>query len=435
MRYRSHELAVLNDRRAAHECGQVGTTKFNRNFMKSLFLIDNIVKLMYNDIDFKKEGDQMRKLIKKHISILVVCVMLLGLCACAPTDNSAGETTLIQATVIEIEKYGHAVLDITTADFMDHGYEFGDVVSVQFGSFESEMPFYDGYYSNPGSVMLRGLAPEKNIAVCINYGDLSQETGIAVGDTVKISMAKKAGMLAFQKLCEMKYSNDRADYSDDVMFANFRAVTVGAIGDGKLYRSASPINNAHGRAGYANAFIEAAGVSTVVNLADSDEDIAEYIAAEDFNSEYYRRLYEDGKVIALNMNANFYSDVFAASVAEGLTFLAQNDPPYSIHCTEGKDRAGFTAMLLEALMGANLQEIVDDYMLSFYNYYGITRETEPEKYDVVLNNNLYAMLYHVTGVNTYEELTQIDLESAVTKYLLAAGMTEDNILMLKTKLN
>ena len=122
-------------------------------------------------------------------------------------------------------------------------------------------------------------------------------------------------------------------------------------------------------------------------------------------------------------------------MADGLTFLAQNDPPYSIHCTEGKDRAGFTAMLLGALMGAELQDIVDDYMLSFYNYYGITKETEPERYEVVLNTNLYAMLYHVTGVNSYEELTQVDLESAVTKYLLDAGMSEDDILTLKTKLS
>ena len=377
----------------------------------------------------------MYKLIKKHMSILIVCVMLLGLCACTQPENSTGEAKSIQASVVEIEKYGHAVLDITTADFMNHGYEYGDVVNVQFGSFESEMPFYDGYYTNPGGVMLRGLDPESNIAVCINYGNLSKETGIALGETVKISMAKKAGMLAFQELCAMKYSNDRADYSDDATFANFRAVTLGAIGDGKLYRSASPINNAHGRAGYANAFIEAAGVSTIVNLADSDEDIAEYIAAEDFNSAYYLGLYEAGKVIVLDMNANFYSDEFAASVAEGLTFLAQNEAPYSIHCTEGKDRAGFTAMLLGALMGAELQEIVDDYMLSFYNYYGITQEAEPERYEVVLNNNLYAMLYHVTGVNSYEELTQVDLESAATEYLLAAGMSEDDILTLKTKLN
>lgn len=377
----------------------------------------------------------MRKLIRKHISILIVCVMLLGLSACAPAADSTNEVKSIQATVIEIEKYGHAVLDITTADFTGNGYELGDVVSVQFGSFEENMPFFDGYYTNPGGAMLRGLAPEKNIAVCINYGDLSAETGIALGDTVEITLAEKAGMLAYQELCAMKYSENRADFSDDATFANFRAVTVGTIGDGKLYRSASPVNNAHGRASYANAFLEAAGVCAVVNLADSDEDIAEYIAAEDFHSEYYLGLYEAGKVIALDMNANFYADAFAASVADGLIFLAQNDPPYSIHCTEGKDRAGFTAMVLEALMGAELQEIIDDYMLSFYNYYGITKETEPERYEVVLNNNLYAMMYHVTGTNSYEELTQVDLESTVTNYLLDAGMTEDDILTLKTKLS
>jgi hypothetical protein len=91
-------------------------------------------------------------------------------------------------------------------------------------------------------------------------------------------------------------------------------------------------------------------------------------------------------------------------------------------------------MLLAALMGAELEEIVDDYMLSFYNYYGIEKETEPERYEAVLNNNLIAMLYHVTGVNTYEELVHSDLESAATKYLLDAGMTESNILTLKEKL-
>ena len=376
----------------------------------------------------------MSKLIKKYTAFFIVCIMLLSLSACSQTEKSTGEAKLIQASVIEIEKYGHAVLDLTTADFTASGYAFGDVVHVRFGSFESDMPFFDGYYTNPGGIMLRGLAPEKNIAVCINYGDLSAETGIATGDTVEITMAEKAGMLAYQELCALKYSDDRADYADDATFANFRAVTVGTIGNGKLYRSASPVNNEHGRAGYANAFIEDAGVSTVVNLADSNEDIAEYVAAEDFTSEYYLGLYKDGKVIALDMTANFFSDKFAASVVDGLTFLAQNNPPYSIHCTEGKDRAGFTAMLLEALMGAELQEIIDDYMLSFYNYYGISKDSEPARYEAVLNNNLIPMLCHVTGADSYEALEQMDLESAVTKYLLDNGMAEADILTLKEKL-
>ena len=376
----------------------------------------------------------MNRLIRKALVVLVLCVMVLNLSACAPEKSHPDKTEVVRATVIEIEKFGHAVLDITTADFIDIGYEFGDIVCVRFDSYEAEMPFFDGYYSNPGAVMLRGINPEENIAVCINYGDFSVETGITLGDIVEITMAEKAGMLAIQELCSLKYSDDRANYSDDATFANFRAVTIGRIGDGKLYRSASPIDNEHSRAGYANDFIAAAGVATVLNLADSVEDIEQCCKAEDFDSEYYLALFEKGKVKALDLTANFFSDKFARSIADGLTFLAHSAPPYCVHCTEGKDRAGFTVMLLGALMGAELDEIIDDYMISFHNYYGIDKQTEPERYEAVLNNNLLAMLYHVTGVNTYDALEQMDLESAVTKYLLDAGMTESDILTLKENL-
>ena len=173
---------------------------------------------------------------------------------------------------------------------------------------------------------------------------------------------------------------------------------------------------------------------TILNLADSDADIEVHLSDADFCSEYYRALYEGGKVVAIDLTGNFYSDDFAASVAEGLTFLARNNPPYCIHCTEGKDRAGFTAMLLEALMGATLDEIVCDYMLSFYNYYGIEKDNDPKRYQAVLDTNLLAMLCHVTGAESIEILGQMNLEAAVTEYLLDAGMLQDDILLLKEKL-
>ena len=381
------------------------------------------------------KGVMMKDFFRRCAIILTMCAMILCLNACDWAGRRSAKAETVSATVIEIEKYGHAVLDMTTAAFTDCGYALGDVVCVRFGSYESDMPFFDGYYTNPGSVMLRGLSAEENIAVCINYGDFSKENGIEIGDTVEICLVEKAGMLAVQELCALTYSNDRADYADDAVYANFRAVTAGSIGEGKLYRSASPINNKHGRAGYANDFIQAAGVNTVLNLADSDEDIAEYFAAEDFDSAYYRSLYESGKVMALDLAGNFFADEFAASMVEGLRFLAKNEPPYSIHCTEGKDRAGFASMLLEALMGATLQEIIDDYMLTFYNYYGIDKETEPERYEAVLSNNLVAILCHVTGAESMEMLEQIDLEAAVTNYLIRHGMTETEIFMLKEKLS
>ena len=375
----------------------------------------------------------MNRFVRKPIALFALCVMLLGLSACALTQHSSEEATVC-ATVMEIEKFGHVVLDVKTADLIANGYALGDRVCVRMDSYEADMPFYDGYYTNPGTVMLRGSTPESNIAICINYGDFSSETGTAVGDRVEITLVEKAGVLAVQELCALQYSNDRADYSDDTVYANFRAVTAGEIGDGKLYRTASPVNNEHGRAGYANALIAEAGVATILNLADSREEVEAFLAAEDFQSQYYREHYLSGNVAAINLKGNFFEESFAESVAEGLTFLAQKEAPYCIHCTEGKDRAGVVAMLLEALMGAELEEIIDDYMLSYYNYYGIDKENNPARYDTVLDLNLIPILCHVTGAETREELSQIDLESAVTKYLLNAGMAEADILTLKEKL-
>ena len=376
----------------------------------------------------------MGKAIRRCIAILFVCIMALQLSSCNKTECDTNKSSTLQATVIEIEKYGHAVLDITTADFMAVGFELGDIVCVRFGTREYTMPLFDGYYSNPGGLLLRASDAEECISVCINYGNFSDVNGISVGDTVEITLSEKAGMLAIQELYALQYSNNRDDYSDDASFANFRAVTAGRIGYGKLYRTASPINNENGRADYADNLIESVGVTTVLNLADSDKDIEGYLADSECDSEYYRHLYETRSVIAIDLTGNFYSEEFASSVAKGLTFLARNEAPYCIHCTEGKDRAGFTAMLLEALMGATLDEIISDYMISFYNYYGIDKEHEPERYQAVLDINLMEMLFHITGAESVEQLEQINLETAVTAYLIEAGMSQEDIVMLKQKL-
>ena len=91
-------------------------------------------------------------------------------------------------------------------------------------------------------------------------------------------------------------------------------------------------------------------------------------------------------------------------------------------------------MLLEALMGATLDEIINDYMLSFYNYYGIDKEHEPQRYQAVLDANLMEMLCHVMGVESVENLEQINLETAATAYLINAGMSQEDICTLKEKL-
>lgn len=376
----------------------------------------------------------MLKTVKRSFISIILITIALYLNSCKGIENDSDKIIKMEATVIEIEKYGHAVLNVTTSELEAKGFALGDIVNVRLGSCNSNMPFFDGYYSNSRSLMLRGTTSKDYIAVCINYGNFSDVYNIKVGDIAEITMVEKEGMLDIQELYALQYSNNREDFIDDATFANFRAVTVGRIGEGKLFRSSSPINNKKGRAVFANNLIKSIGVTTILNLSDSIKDVEECFKNNDVDTTYYRSLYEDGYVLAIDLTGNFYSDEFTSSLVKGLTFLSKNETPYCIHCTEGKDRTGFTAMLLGALMGATLDEIINDYMISYYNYYGIDKEQEPKRYQAVLDVNLMEMLLHVTGAESVEELIQIDLESAVTVYLINAGMELEDINILKEKL-
>ena len=128
------------------------------------------------------------------------------------------------------------------------------------------------------------------------------------------------------------------------------------------------------------------------------------------------------------MGLAYASAEFKASIIKGLAFMAENQGPYLIHCTEGKDRTGFFAALLESLMGASKNEIVEDYMQSYINYYGVQKGTD--KYQVI-SGDVLDMLKFMAGT---ADLDKADLAAAAQKYLLSGGMTAQQIETLKANL-
>ena len=366
---------------------------------------------------------------KKARTILawILCIVMLS--AALPLFGSAEEYPDFTGKIIEVEKYGHVVLDILIEDFNNSGYALGDIVTVSAGNFTGEMPYFNGYYVDQGEPMLRAYPGKDNLAVCINYGRFADEAGVDVGDEVSISLKEKAGALLLQEVSNLVYTNERDDYSSDAVFANFRPVVIGGIADGALYRSASPVDNTYNRAAYANALAEEAGVNAVMNLANTEEEIAADFAAEGFASDYYKSLYEEGHVIPLGLPINFTSPEFAEGSVKGLTFLAGQGTPYLVHCTEGTDRAGFASMILEALMGATQEEIIKDYMQSYINYYGI--EAGTDKYDMIVEKNIVPMLRIAAGTDTPEDET---LAEGVEAYLKENGMEQEALDALKAAL-
>ena len=393
---------------------------------------------------------------KKYLSLTALLVLaLFMMVSCATKALSepvvVEEAKTLDSSVKDIQKYGNLVLSITKSDMDSIGAEYGDVFTVDLGDQVLEAPYCTSYSDvEIGDLVLRNDGD--GIILAINMGDFASSYGIAT----KVSNPDKTYQWVFEEgkkleditlsliltgkgeyrdqylIHQLSRTNEREDYSSDAVFANFREIVGGNLGSGALFRSSSPVNNEIGRAKYADELVSLNNIKSVMNLADSRETIEGYFKEEDFASPYYKSLYENGQVIALNMGVSFKTREFQNGLVEGLTFLSKNEGPYLIHCNEGKDRAGFTSALLSALMGLTYDEIASDYMTSYENYYHVEKGTE--QYEAVKRSNIDSMLSFIAGVET-KDLENVDLAAKAEEFLVAIGMEKVDIDTLKSKLS
>ena len=189
--------------------------------------------------------------------------------------------------------------------------------------------------------------------------------------------------------------------------------------------ASSPINPEIGRNTYADKAAEAAGIKTFMNLANDEATAKGY---EGFDSTYYSKQ----NVVYLNLGVDFTAADFKTGLATGLRYFTTHEGPYLVHCTEGKDRAGFVSALLECYMGAAYDEVVADYMVTYYNYYGVTKEAEPAKYDAILRSNIVKTLQTAFGVN---DLKTADLKQEATDFFKELGLTDAELTTLTANLS
>ena len=229
----------------------------------------------------------------------------------------------------------------------------------------------------------------------------------------------------FYRSLSRRLSKNRADYSrlSDAEFVNFREIHTTGIAPGKLFRSSSPISTWGNRNTIADRLSELAGIRTFINLTDTNQGMKEH---NGYSGSYYSRQ----KVIGLNVNLKFSGSRFRKGLARGIHFMAVNEPPYLIHCSLGKDRAGFTCAVVECLMGAGSQEVTADYLVSFYNYFGILPGSK--EYDFVANAEVRRFLAEAFGV---ESIDGVNLSESAERYLLSIGVSRKDISALRQKLS
>lgn len=253
--------------------------------------------------------------------------------------------------------------------------------------------------------------------------------GLDASVSVSVSMVEKQGYADELRMHQtgLVRTNNREDYAqlDDEAYANFRAVNTTGMGTDTLFRSSSPIDPSLNRNEDANETLLRALVHTVINMADTQEQMETY-------ADYALTNYAQCDLIALSMGMDFQGEAFRESIAKGCRFMLSHDGPYLIHCIEGKDRTGYFCALLECLMGANVDEVVADYMQTYTNFYSL--EPGTEQYHTIVMTVFDPILSKSFGIDSiYNE--DADLADCAVEYLSGLGLTAEEIAMLRQKLS
>lgn len=90
-------------------------------------------------------------------------------------------------------------------------------------------------------------------------------------------------------------------------------------------------------------------------------------------------------------------------------------------------------MLLEALCAVDYNRIMDDYMITYWNYFKFTQISDPDRYNTLVENLRDPMIQAL-----FEEpdvdVTTIDLTEGAENYLKGIWMTSTAIDKLKARL-
>lgn len=373
----------------------------------------------------------------KNLRNLLFIGLLLGTCAACAENNDKEQEQIVtkELAVIHESKYNSSYAGITNEEFLNYGFTYGDSCNVRFsnGVEFKDIPFYDGYYTRSGSVLICAYQGYPNLQITINNSSTFwDDMGLSENDKVIIERNEKGKYKTVQDTFSMHYSVDRNDYKSDAEFANYRVFKSGVLKEKTLYRGASPFNNQYNRVSYVDDLLRKDNVNFILDLADSEEDLQTYFTTGDFTNSYAKGLIDNDHYAALNMGSNFRSETFTESLVTGLRKMIQYDGPYYIHCTEGKDRTGFVCTLLAGLAGATYEEMKQDYMETYENYFDI--HAGEDKYEAVVQLRFDEFLEYLTGNTDSNFIKNTYYIEYCKQYLMKVGLTSDEVTILNSKL-
>jgi protein-tyrosine phosphatase len=211
----------------------------------------------------------------------------------------------------------------------------------------------------------------------------------------------------------------------DAQTVNVREISVGKIAPKMLYRSSHPIKD-YKQETVISLLASKARIAAVLNLCDTNSGIIK----KAFFAPWYNRLLKSSRVLALGMDFNHTSEPFRKKLKKALQFIINTEGPWLIHCHAGVDRTGYVSIILEAFMGATLDEISNDYLLSFNSIFDSSIFDESKKADSRVVMRLLSNICDSTDITdqNLQGITEIYLKNEI-------GLSDVELDLLRRKLS
>lgn len=368
---------------------------------------------------------------KPWVAILLV-VILFGapVLSCFWPQDAPEEELTFTGKVTGLSSYNQPKLDIKADELFDKGIELGAEfrVETQDRTFEDAI-FMKGYL---GLFMFDIYVNIENDGY-VSIGCMGKL--ITADEGSEITLTKTGTSDRYQKTPQYNkgHTNNRADYQSDEQFANFYEVTGGDIKPGILYRSFSPLYDPakQSRSPYVNELAEKANIKFEIALSYSDSSVAAAVKSLDG---YCLDLCENGDYVAPSMGYLYFQQ--KEKTVKVLDSILENDGAYLIHCNVGRDRTGFTCLLLQALCGCTADEMKADEAKAFCNLCNI--EVGFEEYRAVCASTYDRNMFLIANPDKIDDIFEIDWKnidvSSVDTYSAAynyctgyLGMSESDV--------
>ena len=94
---------------------------------------------------------------------------------------------------------------------------------------------------------------------------------------------------------------------------------------------------------------------------------------------------------------------------------------------EGKGRTGYASSLLEALCGADYDDLLSDYIKTYEYYYDMTEEAKPDQRRAVIETSFDPIMEIIFEMKPTEDVKTLDYAEGARRFFRKGGLSDEQI--------